>query len=147
MPNLASALKDEVTRLARKELRGETGALKKASARHRSEIAGLKRRVSLLEQQVGRLARLAAKGEASGNAATKSAAEGPSLRFSAAGLKKLREKRGLSAAALGTLLGVTAQTVYNWESGTTRPGREQLAALAAARVLGKREIARRLEAA
>lgn len=144
MPNLATALKEEVTRLARKELRGETGTLKKSSARYRSEIAGLKRRIALLEQQVGRLARMAAKG--SGGSAPP-ATEGRSVRFSAAGLKKLREKRGLSAATLGKLLGVTAQTIYNWEAGTTRPGREQLAALAAVRALGKREIARRLEAA
>lgn len=141
MPNLAAALKDEVTRLARKELRGETGSLKKSSARYRSEIAGLKRRIAVLEQLVGRLARLAPGGEAA-----RPAAEGGGVRFSAANLKKLREKRGLSAAGLGKLLGVTAQTIYNWESGTTRPGREQLVALAAARKLGKREIARRLGA-
>lgn len=144
MPNFVAALKEEVTRLARKELRGETGMLKKSSARYRSEIAGLKRRIALLEQQVSRLARMAAKGRRDEN---EPANEGRRVRFSADGLKKLREKRGLSAAALGKLLGVTAQTIYNWEAGTTRPGSEQLAALAAARSLGKREIARRLESA
>ena len=44
MPNIASVLKEEVVRLARKELKAATEGLKKAVAAHRSEIAALKRR-------------------------------------------------------------------------------------------------------
>ena len=55
MPNIASVLKEEIARVARKEVRSETENLKKASAQYRSEIATLKRRVTALEQQVTRL--------------------------------------------------------------------------------------------
>ncbi len=48
MPNIASVLKEEISRIARKEVRVETEALKKASGRYRSEIAALKRQVQQL---------------------------------------------------------------------------------------------------
>ena len=70
--------------------------------------------------------------------------QGPTLRFSAKGFTKLRQRLGLSAAALGTLLGVTAQSVYKWEDGKARPRAAQLQAIAAVRKLGKREAAARL---
>jgi len=44
MANIESVLKEEITRLARKEIRKETEGLKKASAQYRTEIAALKRR-------------------------------------------------------------------------------------------------------
>jgi len=49
MANLTAILKQEITRLARKELRAETEALKKAASCHRTDIADLKRKVAGLE--------------------------------------------------------------------------------------------------
>ncbi len=46
---------------------------------------------------------------------------------------------------MGALVGVSAQTIYNWEAGTTRPRAEQLAIIAAVRKMGKREVKARLE--
>jgi DNA-binding transcriptional regulator YiaG len=45
---------------------------------------------------------------------------------------------------MGALVGVSAQTVYNWEAGKSRPRQQQLAAIAAIRKLGKREAQARL---
>ena len=70
----------------------------------------------------------------------------PALRFRVAGFANLRKKWGLSAAEMGQLLGVSAQSVYHWESGKSRPRAAQLAAIAAVRGLGKREVAARLAA-
>ena len=61
MPNIASLLKSEISRVARKEVRGETLTLKKATSTHRSDIAALKRRLQALEQQLRRLSRVSAK--------------------------------------------------------------------------------------
>lgn len=69
---------------------------------------------------------------------------GTALRFSAKGFTKLRQRLGLSAAAMGTLLGVTAQSVYKWEDGKARPRATQLQAIAAVRKMGKREAAAHL---
>jgi hypothetical protein len=57
MPNIAALLKSEISRVARKEVRGETLALKKATRTYRSEIAALKRRTQELEHQLRRLSR------------------------------------------------------------------------------------------
>ena len=48
MPNIASVLKTEIARVARKEVRSEIGSLKKATATYRTEIAALKRRAQLI---------------------------------------------------------------------------------------------------
>ena len=39
MPNIATVLKDEISRIARKEIRSETAVVKKASAQYRRDIA------------------------------------------------------------------------------------------------------------
>lgn len=139
MSNLASVLKNEITRLARKELRTETERLKQASAQYRSEIAALKRRLAVLEKKNARLEKNGVSEPASVETAT-------SARFSAKGLRTLRQRLGVSAAGLGGLLGVSAQTIYNWEAETTRPREQQRAAIAALRGIGKREAAARLAA-
>ena len=59
--NIATALKSEMSRVARKELRGETQSLKTSSTQQRSDIASLKRRVLELERMVKHLAKLAGK--------------------------------------------------------------------------------------
>jgi len=134
MSNIASVLKEEIARVARKALRNETKGLRKASGQYRSQIAALKRRVVALEQQLSRLEK-----KTKNTAPPAPSAAGSRVRFSAKGLRTQRERLGLSAADLGRLLGVSAQTVYNWEANTTRPRAEQVAAVASLRGIGKRE--------
>ena len=55
MANIASILKAEISRVARKEVRAETLGLKKAVGAYRGEIAALKRRAQALELEVRRL--------------------------------------------------------------------------------------------
>lgn len=147
MTNLASALKSEVSRLARKELRAHTDGLKKAVATYRSEIAGLKKRVQELERQVARASKV--QRTAASKAAPVSDAEmeeGAGLRFRAAGMAANRKRLGLSAADFGKLVGATGQSVYSWEAGKSKPRSQNLAAIAALRGVGKREVAERLSA-
>ncbi len=139
MPDIASVLKSEIARLARKELRSETERLKKSSALCRSEIAALKRRIDALEKQVARAPKNGTKSPADEEPESK-------FRFSAKGLHSMRQRLGLSAADLGRLLGVSPQTVYNWESAATRPRAGQLGAIAAVRGMGRKEVAARLAA-
>jgi DNA-binding transcriptional regulator YiaG len=142
MPNIASLLKSEISRVARKELRAETQALKKAVSGYRSQIAALKRRVQTLEQQVKRQGR--GGGRAAAPEAAQEDSDKPSLRFSAQRFAAQRQKLGISAAAMAKLLGVSALSVYKWESGKTRPRAKQIEAIAALRGIGKREAAQRL---
>jgi DNA-binding transcriptional regulator YiaG len=142
MPNIGNVLKSEISRVARKELRGETQQLKKTVAQYRSQIVELKRRMQALEQLVKRQAR-GSRGAAAAPA-KEEASESASLRFSAKGFAAQRKRLGISAASMAQLLGVSALSVYKWESGKTRPRAKQLEAIAGLRRLGKREAMARL---
>ena len=48
MPNIASILKAEISRVARKEVRAEVLTLKKTVGAHRKDIAALKQRAQAL---------------------------------------------------------------------------------------------------
>ncbi|MGC1176161.1 helix-turn-helix domain-containing protein [Polaromonas sp.] len=143
MPNIATVLKEEIARVARKETRADTQQLKKASAHYRSDIAALKRRIAALEKLVGRLGKAAAK------TAPVATADQPAgtFRFSANGLQAQRKRLGLSASEAALLLGVSDQSVYKWENGKTRPRASQFASIAALRGMSKKEAASRLDAA
>jgi DNA-binding transcriptional regulator YiaG len=143
MPNIATLLKSEIARVARKQVRAETAGLKQAIAPYRAQIADLKRRTRDLEQQLKRLGRVAAR--AASAAPAEAAGEGGrSLRFSAKGLATQRKRLGLSAQAFGALIGASGQSVYKWEEGKTRPRAKNLPAIAALRTMGKKEAAARL---
>jgi DNA-binding XRE family transcriptional regulator len=138
MPNIGSALREEITRLARKEVRNEIASTQKTIAAYRRLIADLKRRVHPLEREIAQLRKLYA-------ASRGSTDEGPkALRFRAAGLKAHRDRLGLSAREAGLLLGASALTVYKWEQGKAKPRARHLESIAQFRTLGKREAVRRL---
>jgi len=141
MPNIAVVLKQEIARLARKEARTQVASLKKASAQYRRDIALLKRQLGKVAQYAVRLNRNVQKSAAP-------AAEEPAtkVRFVSKGLRSQRTRLGLSAAEFGKLVGVTAQSIYNWESGATRPRPQQLAAIAQLRTIGRKEARARLGA-
>lgn len=139
MPNLMSILKSEISRLARKETRSAVDPLRKASATHRREIAELKRQVATLQRELKAAARPQRdKSEAAGDLRR--------MRFAPKGLKAMRARLGLSAADFGRLIGASAQSVYNWETGKAVPRANQQAAIADIRGMGKREAAKRLDA-
>lgn len=136
MANIATLLKEEITRLTRKEIRSETEGFKKASAQYRTDIAALKRRISALEKQLLLLekkTRKIAEVKVASDADTK-------FRFTVKGFKSLRQRLGLTAAEIGTLLDTSAPTIYNWEAGNSTPREPQLIKLVQLRGLGKREV-------
>jgi DNA-binding transcriptional regulator YiaG len=141
MPNIAAALKQEMSRIARKEIKAQTEPLRKANAQYRRDVAQLKRQATDLSRQLAYLEQQ----ERRRASATPSQVDIEGKRFSRRGLKTHREKLGVSAAEYAKLVGVTAQSVYNWEQGRAKPAAEQLASLLAIRGLGKREALKRLE--
>ena len=136
MSNVASVLKEEIARVARKEIRRETAGLKKASAAHRSEIAALKKRSLELERQLRQAGRRTAQPAA---AAANEDSVSESTRFSAKSMASQRRRLGLSAAECGLLIGASPQSIYNWEEGKARPRLQHLEAIYALRKLGRRE--------
>lgn len=140
MPNIGALLKQEIVRLSRREVRTQVQATRKSSALYRGHIAALKRQVATLESQVALLERkvLAKPRPTNGDSSTR-------IRFVAKGLKSQRNRLGLSAADYGRLVGVSAQSIYNWEHGNASPRAGQLSVIATIRGMGKREAQRRLE--
>ena len=142
MANLAMALKEEIRRLARKEIKEQVGATARAVARYRKEIAELKRQ---LREQAKRIKFLEAQ-ERQRLEQPESVEElSEEARFSARSVKAQRRRTGLSAADYGRLVGVSPLTIYNWEQGKSRPRKEQFASLVALRGIGKREAQAKLE--
>jgi DNA-binding XRE family transcriptional regulator len=142
MANIGALLKAEITRLCRREIRKEMAVVRKATVSSRHHIAALRKQVGALEQKAGQLAKRAGAAVASAPAGLP---ERP-VRFVAKGLKSLRKRLGLSAAQLAALIGVSEQSVYNWETKKATPRKEQFAALIGLRGVGKREVQQRLAA-
>jgi DNA-binding transcriptional regulator YiaG len=141
MPNIMVVLKQEITRLARKEARAQTAVLKKMSAQYRRDIAELKRLTAKLNQTQAVLEKAVLK-----QAPVVPAEAAEKLRFTAKGLVSQRKRLGLSADDYGTLAGVSGVSIYKWESGKVRPRKSQAAALIAIRGLSKKEAMARLAA-
>src|SRR4051812_38618001 len=110
MPNLALILKDEIRRLARKEVRAHVAHTQRQVAQHRREIARLKRVLATYERRLATVTRLAPR--------PKVPAEAPDgTRFSARSVRAQRRRLRLSLEDFGKLVGVTSKAIYFWEQG------------------------------
>ena len=161
MASLANALKEEISALARREVRRQTAPADKAMARCARDIAALKREVQALEHKLASMGtpqpeptvppkKTSDRAPPSRRAASKvsatstSAKPSPQSQFSGEALKAHRERLGLSADNYGKLLGAAGMSIYNWEQGKTRPRKSSVDAWTAIRRIGKREAAQRL---
>jgi DNA-binding transcriptional regulator YiaG len=134
MSTFAEQLKNEIARIARKESRADSKQVKKASAQYRAEIAAMKRRIASLESALARLL----KQQTPTKTQVKQEAS-VALRFRVDGFASLRKKLGLTAHEMAHLIGVSAQSVYHWEAGKSRPRASQLSAISEVRKLSKKE--------
>ena len=154
MPNLATLLKEEISKIVRKEVQDQMRELKKTVREQRDALARL-------EKQSGPAkAKAAAKPAATKPAATKPAATKPAaakpaaakvskapaddkrkqIRISPDTIKKHRKRLKLSQAELGELLNVSTNTVLRWEAGTSKPRSKHLSGLGQLRSMGLREV-------
>ncbi|MBI4364786.1 MAG: helix-turn-helix transcriptional regulator [Candidatus Latescibacteria bacterium] len=148
MPNLAAVLKTEIRRLARKEAKASTAPLRKIVRALRRKVADQKRSIEDLERSVRRAKAAGALAVAAGAAGREGAAgasEGLQVRFSPRWVRKHREKLKMSRRIYAKLVGVSAQSIFGWESGRARPRRSALAAWHRLRSMGAREIKALLE--
>jgi DNA-binding transcriptional regulator YiaG len=139
MPNIASVLRTEICRLAKKEIKAHVGATKQAVAKYRGDIAKLRRMVTQQEREIKLLQK---QNPPQSQPPTEELSE--NVRFSARSVKAQRSRLGLSAADYGKLVGVSGLTIYSWEHGTSHPRKVQLAALIAVRGIGKRDALKKL---
>ncbi|MGD0898870.1 MAG: helix-turn-helix domain-containing protein [Thermoguttaceae bacterium] len=143
MPNVATVLKDEIRRLAKREIKAATSTTKQAVAQYRSDIAKLKRELQQQQRKMAFLEAQERKRLGQPQAAKEEDLEG--IRYSARSVRAQRKRLGLSAEDYGKLVGVSGLTIYTWEHGKARPRKAQIAGLVAVRGIGKREAMKRLE--
>lgn len=138
MSSLITSLKSEITRIARKELKGEVQSLRKVTTTHRSEIAALKRQLKSMAAEIKALKRSSR--DTDKLPSTDESEEKPTgIRFTAERFALLRSRLGLTKPEMARVLESSPLSVHKWESGMAQPRNAQLQKIAAAMKLGKRE--------
>ena len=139
MPNIAQLLKDEVSRLARKEVRAASAPLqqqirelKKTNRQQREAIEMLLRRVDQLQTLTSSPTDKILKVTAAEN--------DRQIRLSGTSIKKHRKRLGLSQGELGQLLNVSTNTVVRWEQDKSKPREAYRSSIAQLRTMGVREV-------
>ncbi len=112
MSNVLKELKAEIVRLARKEIKKELAPARKATVTQRGLIADLRRQVNALQKEVGVLKRVVP----TQSSAVLSKKE-PQGQYSIMGrqIKASRKRLGMTQKEFGKLVGVSSQSVFNWE--------------------------------
>jgi len=142
MANIAQALKAEIVRLSRKEVKGAILPLKSANAKLRMTNAALKEQIAALERAL-----MQVQAQSRGVAAPAGSAElDTKARITSKGIRSLRKRLGISGEQLGKLLAVSPQAVYAMENktGSLKLRKNTRAALLGIRNLGAREAKARL---
>lgn len=146
MTNLANTLKNEISRIARKEMRDEITSLRKASSSQRAAIAALRKEVKSLEGRLKQLDRTLRKtsskvqGVKTGTEGLPEASGKPGRKatFTADRLKSSRARLGFTQQQMAKLLGVSSLSIWKWESGASAPRESRVSQLLERLALGKR---------
>ena len=147
MPNIARMLRDEISRIARREAKSAVAPVKKPVVQNRRTTADLKARLTVLERE-NREIKALLDALVAGMPATP-APDTDKARITAKGMKALRRKLKLTQKDFGRLIGVTSQAVTMWEkkTGALRLKSATRAAVLSIRGIGAKEARKRLEAA
>ena len=144
MPNVMKTLRDEITRLARKEVKASVTKVHKPTVQLKHDVAALKRVVSILVKDNRRLQGVVVQIVKAQPSPVP--ADTDKARLTGRGIKSLRRKLKVSQADFGRLIGVTAQAVVNMEkkSGPLAVRKVTHAAILAIRGMGARDAQAKL---
>ena len=114
MPDVARVLREEVQRLAKRQVKAGLAPLKRDTVRLKKHVADLRRELTALtragRELLAKVTAVVATKET--EAATARAA---TLRPTSKSLVRLRRRLGLTQVEFGRLMGVSGQAVLNWE--------------------------------
>ena len=139
MPNIAQLLKDEISRLARKEVRAASAPLQQQIRELKKTNRQQREAIDLLLRRVDQLQALT---DSPTNKILKAPAieEDRQIRLSGTSIKKHRKRLGLSQGELGQLLNVSTNTIVRWEQDKSKPREAYRAGIAQLRTMGVREV-------
>lgn len=147
MTAFSDAFRTEVLRMARKEIKGELGGLRKTVATQRSEIAALKRSIKDLisELQTVKKAVQPIGRDVASHGSHEPSPRARRFKFDAHMLVAKRQALGISQQAMATLLEASTLSVSRWESGKVVPRATQMERLRLVLKIGKREARAKLQ--
>lgn len=137
MPNIASVLKEEIRRLARKEAKAMVAPLQKALAAERKAVSALKKQVAANAKAAGKAVRQVASKAVPVDATAKGRATSTADGWRKDTVRATRKSLGLTQGQFAELVGVSQITVSFWETGRSTPRRAQQDKVLAARELGR----------
>ncbi len=146
MPNMVQVLKEEIRRIARKEVKTQTAKLKRDVVKAKKTNVMLRRVVVQLKRDNELL--MSSEKRRQGLPAAVAPEDAKSARITAKGIRAMRRKLGLSQGDFGKLVGVSTVAVGLWEhkgKGALRMRDKTRSAIVALRGLGAREAKRRVE--
>ena len=138
MPDISTVLKQEITRLAKKELKPIAGSQSK-------QIQALKATVRDLKGQIAAIQKSLTNTATPQPSPPEQEDEQGAIRISPTSIKKHRKRLRLSQAQLGKLLGVSTTTIVFWETGRSSPSGTNREHIAELREMGLREAKSLLE--
>lgn len=146
MTSFADSLKREISRIARKQLRGEITALRKNTVAQRLEISALKKQMHAVQSQIKKLARVNPQLpkvpkllDTAAISTTPKGKPGRKAVFTAERLKTNRTRLGFTQDQMARLLQVSALSIWKWESGGASPRASRVPQILERIALGKRE--------
>jgi DNA-binding transcriptional regulator YiaG len=119
MPNIAKILKDEIQRLARREVKNAITTLAKSNAFLKKTVTEHKHRIAALEKENRKLISEQAKIQKQVQTEIPDQ-EVEDIRITSKQIRSLRRRLGISQAQLAKLLGVSINIVSIWEGKTGR---------------------------
>ena len=141
MPEIVRVLKQEITRLSRKEVRAATAPLTRQLRSIQKGLRDRSRQLADLSRTVAGILRDQRRQPLPGTSEEGERA----VRVSPASVRRHRGRLGLSQKEMASLLGVSLGTIVGWESGRSSPRAKNRQAIAEVRTMGIREARERLK--
>ena len=139
MPNVHTVLKEEIARVARKEIKSTVEKMRQDNLDLKRSVSSLKRELARQEAQLKKLKKAVSTSGMAAKANVSSETEdGGRFWVTSKGIKSTRKKLRLTQSEFAELLGVSGQAVYQWEakSGTLKVRSKTQEAIINARKLG-----------
>jgi DNA-binding transcriptional regulator YiaG len=145
MPNVEKALKAEISRISRKEIKTAIGQIGKSHVGLKKTVVDLKKRLAALEKENRRL--MAETRKQKRVVVEKPTEKEMKARLTSKGIRSLRSRLRLTQAEFAKLVGTTTHSVYLWEKkeGALKLREKTKTALLSIGGLGAREAKEKVE--
>jgi DNA-binding transcriptional regulator YiaG len=142
VPDVAIVLKEEISRIARKEIRARVDPLKKQVIDLRRRLRAAEATLLQLQKTTNKTANTVSR---QSGAIVPDVEETRQIRISPNSVKKLRTRLRLTQAQMAQLVDVSTNTVVRWEQGTSSPRGGSRAVIASMRSMGIKQVKKQLE--